>query len=139
MAQKTDFTEQEWEQLRKGATGAGLLVSVSDRSFFDSFKEAGSLAKHLAGGRSGESELIRGLASERGSGFGAKSSPQEIESETLDALRSAVEVLEAKAPEEVEAYKSFVLEVAEKVGKAAGGGEAAEAATIEKIRSALGA
>ena len=139
MAQKTDFTEQEWEQLRKGATGAGLLVSVSDRSFFDSFKEAGSLAKHLAGGRSGESELIRGLASERGSGFGVKSSPQEIESETLDTLRSAVEVLEAKAPEELEAYKSFVLEVAEKVGKAAGGGDAAEAATIEKIRSALGA
>ena len=139
MAQKTDFTEQEWEQLRKGATGAGLLVSVSDRSFFDSFKEAGSLAKHLAGGRSGESELIRELASERGSGFGVKSSPQEIESETLDTLRSAVEVLEAKAPEEVEAYKSFVLEVAEKVGKAAGGGDAAEAATIEKIRSALGA
>ena len=52
MATKSDFTEQEWDQLRKGATGAGFLVSVSDRSFFDSFKEAGSLAKHLAGGRS---------------------------------------------------------------------------------------
>ena len=139
MAKKTDFTEQEWEQLRKGLTGAGLLVSVSDRSFFDSFKEAGSLAKHLAGGRSGDSELIRELASERGSGFGVKSSPQEIESETLDTLRSAVEVLEPKAPEEVEAYKSFALEVAEKVGKAAGGGDAAEAAAIEKVRSALGA
>ncbi len=62
MAKKSDFTEQEWEQLRKGATGAGLLVSVSDRSFFDSFKEAGSLAKHLAGGRSEESELVRELA-----------------------------------------------------------------------------
>ena len=33
------------------------------------------------------------------------SSPQEIESETLDALRSAVATLESKAPEEVEAYK----------------------------------
>ena len=66
MAKKSDFTEQEWEQLRKGATGAGLLVSVSDRSFFDSFKEAGSLAKHLAGGRSDESELVRELAGERG-------------------------------------------------------------------------
>ena len=33
MATKADFTEAEWEQLRKGATGAGLLVSVSDRSF----------------------------------------------------------------------------------------------------------
>ena len=47
MAKKSDFTEEEWDQLRKGATGAGLLVSTSDRSFFDSFKEAGSLAKQL--------------------------------------------------------------------------------------------
>ena len=138
MAKKSDFTEQEWEQLRKGATGAGLLVSVSDRSFFDSFKEAGSLAKHLAGGRSDESELVRELAGERGSGFGVRSAPQEIESETVEALRGAVSTLQAKAPDEVEAYKAFVLEVAEAVGKAAGGGEAAEAATIEKIRAALG-
>ncbi len=137
MAKKSDFTEEEWEQLRKGATGAGLLVSVSDRSFFDSFKEAGSLAKHLAGGRSDESELVRDLAGERGSGFGVRSAPQEIEAETVEAIRGAVSTLEAKAPDEVEAYKSFVLEVAEAVGKAAGGGEAAEAATIEKIRAAL--
>ena len=137
MAKKTDFTEQEWEQLRKGATGAGLLVSVSDRSFFDSFKEAGSLAKHLAGGRSDDSELVRELAGERGSGFGVRSSAEEVESETVEALRGAVSTLQAKAPDEVEAYKSFVLEVAEAVGKAAGGGDAAEAATVEKIRAAL--
>lgn len=138
MAQKSDFTEQEWEQLRKGATGAGLLVSVSDRSFFDSFKEAGSLAKHLAGGRSGESELVRQLSSERGTGFGVTTSAQEIESETLAALSSAVGTLEAKAPDEVAAYRAFVLELAEGVGKAAGGGDDTEAATVEKIRSALG-
>jgi hypothetical protein len=138
MAQKSDFTEQEWDQLRKGATGAGLLVSVSDRSFFDGFKEAGSLAKHLAGGRSGSSELIRELSRERGMGFGVTSSPQEIESEALEALRSAVATLEAKAPDEVEAYKSFVLDLAEGVGKAAGGGDEAESGAVEKIRSALG-
>jgi hypothetical protein len=137
MATKSDFTEQEWDQLRKGATGAGFLVSVSDRSFLDGFKEAGSLAKHLAGGRAGSSELVRELAGERGMGFGVRSSPQEIESETLEALRSAVSTLEAKAPDEVEAYKSFVLAVAEAVGKAAGGGDEAEAAAVEKIRSAL--
>ena len=138
MAQKTDFTEQEWEQLRKGATGAALLVSVSDRSFFDSFKEAGSLAKHMAGARSGDSGLIRELSGERGTGFGLTSSPQEIEAETLDALRAAVATREAKAPEDVDAYRSFVLELAENVGEAAGGGDKAEAATVEKIRSALG-
>jgi hypothetical protein len=138
MAGKSDFTEQEWEQLRKGATGAGLLVAASDRSFFDSFKEAGSLAKHMAGGRSHDSELVRELAGERGSGFGVRSSPEELETGTVEALRGAVGTLQAKAPDEVEAYKAFVLELAEAVGKSAGGGDEAEAATIEKIRAALG-
>ena len=137
MAPKSDFTEEEWDQLRKGATGAGLLVSASDRSFFDSFKEAGSLAKHLADGKSDESELVRELAGERASGFGARTSAEELEAETLEALRGAVSTLQAKAPDEVEAYKAFVLELADRVGRAAGGGEEAEAATIEKIRAAL--
>ena len=115
---KSDFTEQEWELLRKGATGAGLLVSVSDRSFFDSFKEAGSLAKHLAGGRSRGSELERASwrASES-SGFGARSVAHEIESETVEAPPERVRALQAKAPDEVEAYRLFVLEVAGGRGK----------------------
>ena len=59
MAQKSDFSEAEWDQLHKGAAGAGLRPAVSDRSFFDSFKEAGALAKHLAGG----AHVVRPLAS----------------------------------------------------------------------------
>ena len=51
MATKTDFTEQEWEGLRKGVTGSGMLVSLSDRDFTDTFGEAGALAKYLAGAR----------------------------------------------------------------------------------------
>ena len=139
MAGKADFTEQEWEALHKGVTGAGLLVSVSDRSFFDSFKEAGALAKHLAGARKdSSSQLVRELAETRGTGFGVTSSPTEVESETLEALRSAIATLESKAPDEVEAYKSFVLDVAQSVAEAAEGGSEAERAVVEKIRSALG-
>ena len=139
MAGKADFTEQEWETLHKGVTGAGLLVSVSDRSFFDSFKEAGALAKHLAGApKDSASQLVRELAETRGTGFGVTSSPTEVESETLEALRSAIATLESKTPDEVEAYKSFVLDVAQSVAEAAEGGSDAERAVVEKIRSALG-
>ena len=138
MAGKADFTEQEWETLHKGVTGAGLLVSVSDRGFFDSFKEAGALAKHLAGARKdSSSQLVRELAETRGTGFGVRSSPTEIESETLEALRASVATLESKAPDEVEAYKSFVLDVAQSVAEAAEGGSEAEGAVVEKIRSVL--
>jgi len=139
MTTKTEFTQEEWEALQKGVTGAGFLMAVSDRSFFDSFKEAGALARHLTEARkSASSELIRELAEARGTGFGLTSSPDEIESETLGALRKAMQVLETKAPEEVDAYRIFVLEVAESVGNAAAGGEGAESGSLEKIRSALG-
>ncbi|HET9242551.1 MAG TPA: hypothetical protein VFN99_03850 [Gaiella sp.] len=137
MAGKTDFTEEEWEQLRKGATGTGLLVSASDRSFFDTFKEAKSLASYLKGSRDDDSQLVRELASEGGTGFGLIASPKEVEGGTMEALRGAVEMLQAKAPDELESYRAFVLELAETVGKSAGGGDQAEAATVEKIRAAL--
>lgn len=140
MASKADFTDQEWEQLRKGVTGAGMYVSLADRSFFDTFKEAGTMAKHLGDARRGsESQLIRELAETRGSGFGLTAKPEEIESGTLDALRSAVATLEQKAPDEADGYRSFVLEVARSVADAAGGGETSESEAIGKIEAAIGA
>jgi hypothetical protein len=137
MAGKSDFTDQEWEQLRKGATGAGLLVSVSDRGFFDSFKEASSLAKHLVGARKDESQLVRELAEQRPTGFGLTASPDEVENETLGALQASVATLRTKAPDELESYRAFVLELADTAGKAAGGGDQAEAGAVEKVKAAL--
>lgn len=132
------FTEQEIETLRRGAMGAGLLVSVSDRGFFDTFKEAGALAKHVAAARSGsDSPVVRQIAEGRGVGFGVTSNPEEIETGTLDSLRSALSLLQQKAPDEVEAYRSFVLELARSVASAAPGGDQAEAATVTKIEAAL--
>ena len=137
MAGKSDFTEQEWEDLRKGATGAGLLVSVSDRSLFDTFKEASSLAKHVKGARDSDSQLVRELSAEGGTGFGMIASPNEVQGGTFESLEASVATLQAKAPDELESYRAFVLELAESVGKAAGGGDQAEAETIEKIKTAL--
>jgi len=132
------LTETDVETLRRGAMGAGLLVSVSDRGFFDTFKEAGTLAKHVAAARSGsESGVVRQIAEGRGVGFGVTSSPQEIESGTLDSLRAAVSLLQEKAPDEVVAYRSFVLNLARSVAAAAPGGDEAEAATVAKIEAAL--
>lgn len=140
MAKKDDFSEQEWDTLRKGAMGSGMLVSISDRGFFDSFKEAGALAKHVAKARENQSsELLRDLAGERGTGFGVTDSPAEVEKETLDALRSATALLQQKAPDEVAAYREFVIGVARSVAEAASGGEEQEEQAIGKIRDAVGA
>jgi hypothetical protein len=137
VAGKADFTEEEWEQLRKGATGAGLLVSVSDRSFLDSLKEASSFAKYLLGSRESDSQLVRELASEHGTGFGAVATPSEVDAAADEALQAAVATLRAKAPDEVESYRAFVLELAEAVGRAAKGGDEAEAAALERVKAAL--
>ena len=138
MATKSDFTEQEWEALQKGVTGAGLLVSVSDRGFFDTFKEAGALAKHVAQAKQNNaSELVRELADMHGSGFGLTSSPEKVEQETIEALQTAKSTLESKAPDELDAYRQFVIEVAQSVAQAAAGGETSEAGAVEKVRSAV--
>ena len=140
MAAKADFTEAEWENLHLGLTGAGMLVAVSDAGFFDSFKEAGTLAKHLAqASQTSSSELVRELAGTHGTGFGMTSKPAEVEAKTLAALGSSVTVLQAKAPDELAAYRSLVVDLAVSVAGAAGGGDEAEGQAIEKIKAALGA
>ena len=136
---KADFTEDEWKALEKGVTGAGMLVSVGDRDFSDSFGEANALAKALAAQREqSASELVREIAGVRGTGFGLTASPQEVETETIAAIGVAVSAIAAKAPDEADAYRQLVLDVAEAVAEAKGGVKPGEAAALEKIREALG-
>lgn len=139
MATKADFTEDEWETMQKGVTGAGMLVSIGDRDFTDSFGEASALAKHLAKQREqNESQFIRELAAMRGTGFGLTASQQEVQAETVEALGSAIATLTAKAPDEVDAYRRLALETAEAVAEAKGEVAPGETAAIATIREALG-
>ena len=140
MATKADFTEAEWEALRKGITGTGMLVSLSDRDFTDTFGEVGAIGKYLAGQQvAAASPLVRELT-HGSTGFGLTASPEKVRAETMAALATAVATLQAKAPDELEAYRGLVLGVADVVAQAKGGGVAAvEASMIEEVRAALGA
>ena len=158
MAQASDFTPDEWEAMQKGVIGAGLFVSAGDSAkgssapgggllasivrggLFDTMKESRALLQHVANARrASSSELVREVAKVSGTGFGLGAAPAEIEAETLEALRTSVATLEAKAPEELEAYRAYVLDVAESVAGAAKGVESAEEDALARIRSALGA
>ena len=66
-------------------------------------------------------------------------SPQEVEAETLDALRGALATLNTKAPDEVDAYRGLVLGTATHVAEAKGGVTEVETATIAKLEDALAA
>jgi hypothetical protein len=138
MASKADFTQAEWETMQKGVTGAAVMVTLADASFFDTFKEAGALGGYLKEAREKHSsQLVRELAEVRGTGFGATNSPQEVESGTLEALRSAMATLQSKAPAEAPTYSAFVLALAESVARAAGGVAPSESGAMDKIRGAL--
>ena len=140
MANRKDFTPEEWIALHRGATGSGMLVSLSDRDFTDSFGEASAMAKYLAGQQTaGSTELMRDIAREGGSGFGLTTSPQKMRDETMAAIGAALAALQAKAPDEIDAYRTFVLNLADAVANAKGGGTSAvEAQMIGEIRQALG-
>jgi hypothetical protein len=80
---------------------------------------------------------VREIAEVRGTGFGFTSSPQEIENETVQALRSAMITLAAKAPDDASAYRDLVLDVAQSVAAAADETATAESDAIDKIKVAL--
>jgi hypothetical protein len=140
MATKQDFTEAEWATLQKGVTGSGMLVSLSDRDFTDSFGEASAMGKFLSGQQlTGGTDLVRELAKVHGTGFGLTTPPDRLRDETIAALRAAVELLSTKAPDDVEAYRTLVLGLADAVAAAKGGTTDVETAAIGQLREALGA
>ena len=139
MATKSDFTEAEWAALHKGATGSGMLVSLSDRDFTDTFGEVGSMAHYIAGQElAASSPLIRELAHVHGAGFGITTPPDRVRTETMDALRTAIAALQQKSPDDVGPYRDFVLGIAQAVAEAKGGVKPVESEMIASIHAALG-
>ncbi|HVQ86770.1 MAG TPA: hypothetical protein VMT88_01180 [Actinomycetes bacterium] len=140
MAGKADFTEEQWDELHRGATGAGLLVALSERGFTSTFKESTALAKFMAHSHAeSSSQLVRELAAVHGSGWKVSSSPDEVREGTTTALKQSIALLDEKAADEVEAYRAFVLALAHAVSDSAKGGDEAEAAAIVAISDALNA
>lgn len=139
MATRTDFTDEEWNAMQSGVTGAGMYVALVDRGFFDSFKEANALARHLRDAHEkSDSALIRELASGHERPFGATASPEEVEQSTVTAIQHGVAALEAKSPEDLPAYKALVMDVAESVAAAAKGVSPQENQALDHVRAALG-
>jgi hypothetical protein len=139
MATRSDFTDAEWTALQSGVVGAGYLVALVDRGFFDTFREANALAQHLrTAHEKSDNPLIREIAAGHDRPFGVTASAQEIEQTTVSALQAGLAALEAKAPEDVAAYKSLVLDVAQSVAEAAKGVSAQENQALDRIRTALG-
>ena len=143
---KAAFTAEEWQLVLQGPPTAGMIVVTAQRG--GTFRETLSIAKAYAEARQqhGETELLDDLGSARPELDHTRyHSVEELKEHGLQHVRDAVEVLERKAtPEEVEAYKRFVLSLAEKVAHAhregGSGGPVSETerTAIEEITATLG-
>jgi hypothetical protein len=150
VTKKAEFNAEEWSTVVEAPVLAGMRVVTADRG--GTIRESLAMGKVYTQARQqqGESELLDELVS----------SPPAMDKERLRAagdlsrasaerLREAVELLEQKAsPEETEAYKRFVVNVAEAAAKAhkeggfigIGGKQVSESeqAALDEIAATLG-
>jgi len=144
MTGKADFTESEWQIVLEGPPTAGMIVVTAQRG--GTFRETIAIAKAYVEARKhhGESELLDEIVSAKPEIDRTRyHSADELKEHGLGHLRDAVELLERTAtPEELDDYKRFVLNVADKVANAHREGEesvsADERAAIEAIAANLG-
>ncbi|MGD0167696.1 MAG: hypothetical protein ABSC51_10500 [Gaiellaceae bacterium] len=145
MTGKADFTKEEWELISEGPPSAGLIVVTAQRG--GTFRETFAIGKVYVEARRlhGESQLLDEIVAAKPERDHAHyRSFEDLKQNGLQHLRDAVALLEQKAtPEEVAAYKRFVLSVADKVANAHREGGVnvsdSEQAAIDEITAALGA
>lgn len=119
MTTKNDFNAEEWEVLVGAPALAALRVILADRG--GTLRESLSLARAYgeARQRDGDALLTAIVSSAPQLDPTQARSLEDLQAESQRRLREALELLERKGtPEEVEAYKGFVLGVANTVARA---------------------
>jgi hypothetical protein len=143
MTGKNAFTDEEWQAISEGPATAGMIVLTAEHG--GTFRETWALAKAYTEARQqqGTSEVLDAIVHERPQfdrhRFGTE---QALQTEGVDQLRQAYSALAAKGtPEDVDAYRAFVLDLAQRVAAAHKEGDEAvspaEQQAIDQISAAL--
>ena len=161
MANKNDFTPEEWTKVLESIIAAGLAVSAVDPSgLWGTLKEAAASTPALAAAKRdpNSNELIKAAVadferSNDGSILAmrerfAQAEHTECVQRSLASLREVSAIVDAKAPDEAAAFKTWLREISQKVAEAAVEGSFlgfggvrvsdAETATLRDISKALG-
>jgi hypothetical protein len=154
VANKSNFTVEEWDLFRKIPMQTGLVImACSPSGPLGVFKESAAAAEMVrAGLKDAQTELMQVLAKDLETNrtiFKLESeNPDAIRSSGLDACRQVSRILREKATEEESAeFKAWLIEIAHQVAHAAteggflgfGGVEVSEEETsaIDQIEVAL--
>jgi hypothetical protein len=155
MAQRADFTADEWKAINAAPVAAGLLVTLSDASGPAGVaKEAIAVSKAIAGSGAAGTDLLRSIAEsfkEAGGRPNMPDLPREREKaiEALLAICSTgVKTVESRSTTDAEHYKKWLLQVARQTADASKeggflgfGGEqvsAAERSVVDRLAQSLG-
>jgi hypothetical protein len=162
MADKTNFTKDEWTLLLESPMVAGMAVTAADPSgLWGLLKEsfAGGAALTQAAADSSANALVKAVVADLSTSEGrsavrdglkaefADGKPADIKNRSIATLRQVSSVLAAKAPADAAAFKGWLRLISQSTAEAAseggglfGGGvqvSDAEKATLDEISNAL--
>ncbi len=132
MANKADFTEQEWTAVVDAPQMTGIAVMVAGSSgVIGSIKEAAAAAGTVFDGANHADELIRSISGKEEmqaaqtriraamGNFGDKDPNVWVHEQTIATLQRANAIVKAKAPAALDTYHQWILTIADKVANAA--------------------
>ena len=162
MADKSSFAAQEWTLLLESVMAAGMAVSMADTGGLwallqEGFASGGALVKAKVD--AGTNALIKAVVADLETGPGrsaareglqakfASTAPADIKTKCIEILSEASALLDAKAPADAIAFKTWLGQISQGVAEAAKEGgflgiggvpvSEAEKATLSEISSAL--
>jgi hypothetical protein len=162
MADKSNFTPDEWKLLLESVTMAGIAITAAEPSgLWGLLKESFAAGKELMTAKMDpkSNPLIKAVIADFETPQGrsiardglnaqlAGCKPPEIKAKCIDTLRQAGAVVDAKAPGDAAAFKGWLRQISQHVAEAAKEGgflgvggvpvSEAEKATLTEISSAL--
>ena len=163
MANKNSFTPEEWTKILESVTLSGVAVTAADpNGLMGVLKKSFASASAMMSAKAdpGASELVKSVVTEFESSDGrtkirealkkrlAGANQADVSKRAIDALREVSALLDAKAPKESAAFKTWLRTISSKVAEAASeggflgiGGEKVsekEKASLNDIAKALG-
>jgi hypothetical protein len=162
MADKSNFTSDEWKILLESVTMAGIAITAADPSgLWGLLKESFAAGSELMTAKKDpkSNPLIKAVVADFETSEGrsiardglkaqlAGCKPAEIKAKCVETLRQAGAVVDAKAPADAAAFKGWLRQISQHVAEAAKEGgflgiggvsvSEAEKATLAEISSAL--
>lgn len=163
MTGKPDFSSDEWKTLLESVMMAGIAITAADPSaLWDTLKECMASAHAVIGAPYDAiaNELIKAVAGDFETAEGRSvardglrtqlsgKKPAEITAKSLEVLKQAAALVDAKAPADSTAFKIWLRHISQAVGEASTGGSFlafggmgvsdAEKATLAQISAILG-